>query len=99
MAKKTSSRYYLNYGRTIPLGNKEAYKPSNLKVGMIIEGNYKQGVIIKSIEEVKDNKGESHWKVAVTGETAGGEYFEFSEYQTVIVDRVAKDLVNREKQI
>ena len=48
MAKKTSSRYYLNYGRTIPVGNQQAFRPADLKVGMIIEGNFKQGVIISS---------------------------------------------------
>ena len=93
MAKKTSSRYYLNYGRTIPVGNQQAFRPADLKVGMIIEGNFKQGVIIKSIEVVIDNKGENHYKVQVAGETAGGEHFEFSEYQTVIADKEAKDLL------
>jgi hypothetical protein len=95
MPKKTSVKYYLNYGRTIPLGNKQAFKPSDLKVGMVIEGNFKQGVVIETIEPVTDNKGENHWKIKVGGQTAGGEYFEFSDYQTVIADRYAVDLINR----
>lgn len=95
MPKKTSVKYYLNYGRTIPLGNQEAFKPSDLKVGMVIEGNFKQGVVIEKIEPVTDNKGETHWKIKVGGEHAGGEYFEYSEYQTVIADRYAVDLINR----
>ena len=68
MPKKTSVKYYLNYGRTIPVGNQQAFRPADLKVGMIIEGNFKQGVIIKSIEVVKDNKGENHYKVQVAGQ-------------------------------
>jgi len=95
MPKKTGVRYYLSYGRTIPLGNKQAYKPSDLKVGMVIEGNFKQGVIIEKIDNIVDNKGETHWKIKVTGEHAGGEHFEYSEYQTVIADRYAVDLINR----
>ena len=64
---------------------------------MVIEGNYKQGVVIEKIEPVTDNKGENHWKIKVGGYHAGVEHFEFSEYQTVIADRYAVDLINRGK--
>jgi len=96
MSRKTNVKYYLGYGRTIPLGNKKAMKPSDLKVGMVMEGNFKQGVVIENIEMITDNKGENHWKIKVGGHTAGGEYFEFSEYQTAIIDYVAMDLVKRD---
>jgi|DEB0MinimDraft_6_1074348.scaffolds.fasta_scaffold309571_2 hypothetical protein len=93
MSRKTNARYYLGYGRTIPLGNQKAMKPSDLKVGMVMQGNFKQGVVIENIEIVTDNKGENHYKIKVGGQTAGGEYFEFSEYQTAIIDYIAIDLV------
>ena len=94
MPKKTNVKYYLNYGRTIPIGNQEARFPSDLKVGMIIQGNFKQGVVIEKIDVVIDNKGERHWKIKVGGQHAGGEYFEYNQYQSVIIDRVATDLIN-----
>lgn len=95
MSRKTNVKYYLSYGRTIPLGNKKAMKPSDLKVGMVMEGNFKQGVVIEKIEMITDNKGENHWKVKAGGQTAGGEHFEFSEYQSVIIDYRATDLIQR----
>ena len=97
MARKTNARYYLGYGRTIPLGNQQAYKPSDLKVGMIIQGHYQQGVIITDIKEHEDNKMLKMWTVYVSGQTAGVDVLEFSEYQTVIVDKEARDLIQKDE--
>lgn len=98
MPKQTSVKYYLAYGRTIPEGNKKSYRPADLKEGMVIEGYYKQGVIIKQIKEHTDNKLTKIWTLYLDGQTAGQDIMELGEYQSVIVDKVATDLVRYDKK-